>query len=87
MKFSRWLNSLTGLDHIVILLIIALSAWLAWHTLKLFKALYDRQQEGNPYAKEMRISPMAVFAVTVPYALMIYRFIGIYLITWLREIF
>lgn len=87
MKFSRWLNSLTGLDHIIILITIAVSGWLAWQTLKMIQSWYVRQQKDNPYAKEMRISPMMIFVVTIPYALTIYRFFGIYVTSWLRELF
>jgi len=87
MKFSRWLNSLTGLDHFIILSILVISGLLAWQTLKFIQTWYNEQQKDNPYAKEMRISPIAIFSITVPYSLIIYRLIGVYFTAWLKQIF
>ncbi len=87
MKFSRWLNALSGVDQLVILSIFILSGFLAWWTLRGVKSWYTEHQKDNPFAKEMRISPLALFAVTLPYSVLIYRMIGEYITSWLGQVF
>ncbi len=86
MKFGHWLNSLTWIDHVVILLIFAFCGWLANLTMKGFRLLVEKTQH-SPYAEEFRTSPFIFFAVAIPYTIILYRFIGVYLSDLLKSTF
>lgn len=60
MKFGHWLNSLTWVDHLVILLLFALCSWFAHLTMKGFRLLVEKTQH-SPYAEEFRTSPFVFF--------------------------
>ncbi len=86
MKFGYWLNSLTWSDHVVILLLFAICGWFAHLTMKGFRLLVKKTQH-SPYAQEFRTSPFIFFAVAIPYTIILYRLIGIYLSEMLKSIF
>ncbi len=86
MSFGHWLNSLTWVDNVVILLMFAISGWLSHLTMKGFRRLVERTNQ-SPYAEEFRTSPFVFFAVAIPYTIILYRIIGIYLTDLIRSTF
>lgn len=87
MTLGEWLNSLTLLDHLVILVFFAFSGFLAHVTMVAFRHFVELAQKGNPYAKEFRTSPFTFFAVAIPYTIIIYKLLGALVTTWLRTLF
>lgn len=86
MIFGRWLNSLTFIDHVIILLIFSISCWIAHVSMKGFRKLVEKTNQ-SPYAMEFRSSPFIIFVIAVPYTIIIYRIFGIYLTELLKSTF
>jgi len=86
MKFGRWLNSLTFIDHAIILLIFTICFWLASVTMKGFRTLVEKTNR-SPYAEEFRSSPLILFMIAIPYTIILYRIFGIYLTELLKSTF
>jgi len=87
MKFSRWLNSLSSLDGIVILFVFIVSGFLAKLTLHQVNKWYSKQQKDNRFSVKMRITPFVFFAVTIPYAFVLYNLFGEFLNAWIGIFF
>ena len=87
MKFSRWLNSLSSLDGIVILFVFIVSGFLAKFTLHVVNKWYSKQQKDNRFAVKMRITPIVFFSVTIPYTFVLYNLFGEFLNSWIGKFF
>ncbi|HIA30899.1 MAG TPA: hypothetical protein EYN82_04725 [Candidatus Marinimicrobia bacterium] len=87
MKFSRWLNSLSSLDGIVILFVFIVSGFLAKLTLHQVNKWYSKQQKDNRFAVKMRITPFVFFAVTIPFTIVLYNLFGEFLNSWIGKFF
>ena len=87
MKFSRWLNSLSSLDGIVILFVFIVSGFLAKLTLHQVSNWYSKQQKNNRFAVKMRITPFVFFAVTIPYTFVLYNLFEEFLNSWIGKFF
>ncbi|MFH1851445.1 MAG: hypothetical protein ABIA75_03795 [Candidatus Neomarinimicrobiota bacterium] len=86
MNFGRWLNSLTGLDHLVLLVCIGLSVLAARYILHGVRNIYEHLQKDNRYAPEFRVTPAASFLVVLPVAIIIYLALGLPLSGWLHSV-
>lgn len=86
MSFGRWLNSLTWIDHMVLLFLFAICGWLAHLTMKGFRLLVKKTQH-SPYAEEFRTSPFIFFMVAIPYTVILYKLVGLYLTEILKSTF
>ncbi len=86
MNFGQWLNSLTWIDHIVILFIFSACGWLAHLTMKGFRKLVDKTQ-NSPYSEEFRSSPFILFVIAVPYTIILYKLIGVDIIELFKSTF
>ena len=87
MKFSRWLNSLSSLDGIVILFVFIVSGFLAKLTLHQVNKWYSKQQKDNRFAVKMRITPFVFFAVAIPYTFVLYNLFEEFLNSWIGKFF
>ena len=87
MKFSRWLNSLSTLDGVVILFVFIVSGFLAKLTLHQVYELYSKQQKDNRFAVKMRITPIVFFAVIIPFTIVLYNLFGEFLHSWIGKFF
>ena len=87
MKFSRWLNSLSSLNGIVILFVFIVSGFLAKLTLYQVNKWYLKQQKDNRFAVKMRITPFVFFAVTIPFTFVLYSLFGKFLNSWIGKFF
>jgi len=82
-----FLNAGHFFDHLIILLLFILGGLLAHLTLQQVRKWYTKQQEDNPFAKKMRVSPIAFFAVTIPYTIVLYKLFSVYLKIWIGKLF
>lgn len=76
MSLGHWLNSLTFIDHVIILLFFGLSCFLSWVTLTSMQTWYSKNQGSDRYAKQFRITPFAFLGIAIFYTFIIYRLIG-----------
>ncbi len=76
MSLGHWLNSLTFLDHVIIILFFGLSCLLSWVTLTSMQTWYSNNQGSDKYVKHFRITPFAFLGVAIIYTFIIYRLIG-----------
>ena len=86
MKFGHWLNSLIWIDHVVILFFFTICGWLAHLTMKGFRKLV-KKTKTSPFAEEFRTSPFVFIAIAIPYTIILYRLIGVYLTELLKSTF
>lgn len=67
MTLSRWLNSLSGFEQFL-LLILGVIAWvLSSYTLKLFFAWIYRKREKERFVTRFRRTPILIFIIAIPY--------------------
>lgn len=76
MSAGEWLNSLTFLDHLVILGFFAVSCGLTWYTLNALTHFYLRAQKDNPFANEIRITPLPFLLLAIVYTIILYTLFG-----------
>ncbi|NOZ03163.1 MAG: hypothetical protein GXO92_00945 [FCB group bacterium] len=86
MTLGRWLNSLTFLDHIIILGFFVIAGLLAHVTLIAIREWYLHVQRDNPYAHEFRITPLYFMGVAILYTVIIYKLLGGIVTTWVETI-
>ncbi len=83
MKLGNWLNSLSGLDHLIILFCFGLAAIMSHYILKVVRQLYYQLQKDNLFAPEFRITPALFFVFALPLTVAVYLLLGIALSDWL----
>ncbi|GEM_PF-150782 len=86
MTLGQWLNSLTLLDHIIILGFFIIAGFLAHVTLVAIRQWYQHIQKSNPYANEFRITPLYFMGVAILYTVIIYKLLGGIVTTWVETI-
>ncbi len=86
MRFAHWLNGLTGLDFLILLVIFSISCGLSYLTIRLLRNWYQKIQEGNPYRHEFRITPFNLMGIAGLYAFLLYRIVGIPVTHWIRSL-
>lgn len=87
MKFGHWLNSLGFIDFLVLVIFLALSAYLTTLSFQGFKNWYEKKQAENPFAEDIRLSPFLFVGIALPYMLILYSFFGRHLTNLLSKIF
>jgi len=87
MEFGQWLNSLTWLDHVVILLIFVVASYLAQLSIAGFKHIIQLAQKKNPYAGEIQSTPFLFFGFAIPYTIILYKLLGNIITQYLKTIF
>ena len=87
MEFGQWLNSLTWLDHVVILLIFVVASYLAQLSIIGFKHIIQSAQKKNPYASQLRTTPFLFFGFAIPYTILLYKILGNIITQYLKTIF
>ncbi|MFQ6604471.1 MAG: hypothetical protein ACE5D8_02850 [Fidelibacterota bacterium] len=86
MTAGQWLNSLTFLDHVVILGLFALACGITWWLVTSAKHIYQRMQKDNPYAQEFRITPLPFMAIAIVITVLLYSLLGAFLTRFLESI-
>ena len=87
MEFGQWLNSLTWLDHIIILLIFIIASYLALLSIAGFKQIIQSAQKKNPYLGQIRTTPFLFFGFAIPYTILLYKLLGNIITQYLITIF
>ena len=87
MKFGHWLNSLGFIEFLALLIILGMSAYLANLSFLIFKNWYTNKQKENPFAKEIRKSPLLFVGITIPFLLIIYSLLYRHIHALLTKIF
>ena len=87
MDFGQWLNSLTWLDHIVILLIFVVASYLAQLSIIGFKHIIQSAQKKNPYLNQLGTTPFLFFGFAIPYTILLYKILGNIITQYLKTIF
>ena len=87
MEFGQWLNSLTWLDHIIILLIFIIASYLALLSIAGFKQIMQSAQKKNPYLGQIRTTPFLFFGFAIPYTILLYKILGNIITQYLIIIF
>ena len=87
MEFGQWLNSLTWLDHIIILLIFIIASYLALLSIAGFKQIMQSAQKKNPYIGQIRTTPFLFFGFAIPYTILLYKLLGNIITQYLITIF
>ncbi len=85
MNFGKWLNSLTWIDHLVILFLFVLASYFAYVSMKGLRNFVEKTR-NSPYANEFRTSPFMFFAFAIPYTIFLYRLFGGVITNWLKDI-
>ena len=87
MEVGQWLNSLTWLDHIIILLIFIIASYLALLSIAGFKQIMQSAQKKNPYLGQIRTTPFLFFGFAIPYTILLYKLLGNIITQYLITIF
>ena len=87
MEFGQWLNSLTWLDHIIILLIFIIASYLAQLSIAGFKQIMQSAQKKNPYLGQRRTTPFLFFGFAIPYTILLYKLLGNIITQYIITIF
>ena len=87
MEFGQWLNSLTWLDHVVILLIFMVASYLAKLSIAGFKHIIQSAQKKNPYLDQLQTTPFLFFGFAIPYTILLYKILGNIITQYLITIF
>tara|TARA_Y100001960_G_scaffold246528_1_gene261573 strand:+ start:1135 stop:1398 length:264 start_codon:yes stop_codon:yes gene_type:complete len=87
MEFGQWLNSLTWLDHIIILLIFIIASYLALLSIAGFKQIMQSAQKKNPYLGQIRTTPFLFFGFAIPYTILLYKLLGNIITQYIITIF
>jgi hypothetical protein len=87
MEFGQWLNSLTWLDHVVILLIFVVASYLAQLSIAGFKQIIPSAQKKNPYLDQLQTTPFLFFGFAIPYTILLYKLLGNIITQYLKTIF
>ena len=87
MEFGRWLNSLTWLDHVVILLIFVVASYLAQLSIIGFKHIIQSAQKKNPYLDQLQTTPFLFFGFAIPYTILLCKLLGNIITQYLKTIF
>ena len=87
MEFSRWLNSLGFIEFLSLLIIFGMSAYLANLSFIIFQNWYTAKQKDNPFAEEIRKSPLLFVGITIPFLLIIYSILYNHIHSLLIKIF
>ena len=87
MELGQWLNSLTWLDHIIILLIFIIASYLALLSIAGFKQIMQSAQKKNPYLGQIRTTPFLFFGFAIPYTILLYKLLGNIITQYIITIF
>ena len=87
MEFGQWLNSLTWLDHVVILLIFVVASYLAQLSIAGCKHIIQSAQKKNPYLDQLQTTPFLFFGFAIPYTILLYKLLGNIITQYFKTIF
>lgn len=73
MKLGHWLNSLSALDHAILLLVFLLGIYLSKTTLDGLIEYYNKKTNHNKFRVRFRVTPGALLVLGFIYSLVLYQ--------------
>ncbi len=73
MTLGQWLNSLSSMDHLILLLLYIGSIYLSNITLNAMIDYYNEKKQFNKFRIKFRVSPIALLSLGFLYSFFIYK--------------
>ncbi len=73
MTLGQWLNSLSAMDHIILILLYSGSVYLSKITLETMIDYYNEKKQYNKFRVQFRITPAALLTLGFIYSFFIYK--------------
>ncbi len=77
MTLGQWLNSLSALDHIILLIIFLFGVSLSRISLSALIKYYEKKTNFSEYRKQFRITPFSLLSLGVLYSFLIYKVLSV----------
>ena len=77
MTLGKWLNSLSALDHIILLIMFLAGILLSRISLKALIKYYEEKTNYSEYRKQFRITPFSLLSLGVLYFFIIYKVLSV----------
>ncbi len=77
MTLGQWLNSLSVLDHIILLIMFLAGVLLSRISLNALIKYYEEKTNYSKYRKQFRITPFSLLSLGVLYFLIIYKILSV----------
>lgn len=76
MKLGHWLNSLSFVDHLVLLLLYIIGVYFSKLTLEALREFYRKKTNDSPYMVKYRITPLAMLSLGLFYTVIIVKILS-----------
>jgi len=76
MKLGHWLNSLSFVDHLVLLLLYIIGVYFSKLTLEALREFYRKKTNNSPYMVKYRITPLAMLSLGLFYTVIIVKILS-----------
>ena len=77
MTLGQWLNSLSALDHFILLIMLLAGVLLSRISLNALIKYYEEKTNYSEYRKQFRITPFSLLSLGVLYFFIIYKVLSI----------
>ena len=77
MTLGQWLNSLSVIDHIILLIMFLAGVLLSRISLNALIKYYEEKTNYSEYRKQFRITPFSLLSLGVLYFLIIYKLLSV----------
>ena len=77
MTLGQWLNSLSALDHIILLIMFLVGVLLSRISLNALIKYYEEKTNYSEYQKQFRITPFSLLSLGVLYFFIIYKVLSV----------
>ena len=77
MTLGQWLNNLSVLDHIILLIMFLAGVLLSRISLNALIKYYEKKTNYSEYRKQFRITPFSLLSLGVLYFLIIYKVLSV----------
>tara|TARA_B110000438_G_C15766048_1_gene629672 strand:- start:318 stop:569 length:252 start_codon:yes stop_codon:yes gene_type:complete len=76
MSLGKWLNNLSTLDHVVLLIIFFIGILLSRVSLKELIKYYEKKTNYSEYRQQFRVTPFSLLSLGFLYTFMIYKLLS-----------
>lgn len=76
MTIGEWLNSLSALDHGLLLALYIFGVYLSKVTIEALIEFYDTKKRHNKFRVQFRVTPAALLSLAFIYTLIIYKLLN-----------
>ena len=85
MTLGQWLNSLSVLDHIILLIMFLAGVLLSRISLNALIKYYEKKTNYSEYRKQFRITPFFLLILAMFYSTILYISMGENITKWIRD--